>query len=854
MTNIKTILTAAATRLTKWFWPIGHKIWPLLKKIGPAFILSLILALSLWLRIGLSWGAVFQNPIKYSADDGVYHMRLIENMLLGGHFPHRIFFDPFTYFPYGTYIHFAPLYEYPLAWVIWLASFGHPTLDSINKIAPFYPPVLGTLAILVIYFIGRALWGKATGLMAAALSAISSTLIYRSLLGATDHHQAEYLYSSMAMLFLILAVTKPQGKKFLLWSILSGISLGLYFLAWKGALLFLLIIFIFITAYYLIEYSAGRVHTWILQAGLIIFTITLVAISFFFNHPDIWRTRLYDWRYAASLLGGIAVWLALLGLGKLFHARRIKPRYFFLTLILAILAASFGLKLAFPTLWQGMIDAVAAVNTGMTPYPLIRQLVGEMAPLTISGAFQVFSCLFYLSFITLVWLIIRFIKRRQPEHLLLIVWFATTVLICGIFWTAVGLRRYEYYLAIVVSLFCAFLIIKGLAFARRGLALWRAHRPSQSGIFLLVGSWLIIINIAYFTLYPFPLNLIETFPNNLPRIILNAMDAGKNGIMIVETDWYEAFDWLRNNTPDPGVDYYGSYVEPPFNPRTGKVFAYPYPDTAYGIVASWDVGHMLTYYAHRMPTANPFQLGIGKIVDEKIIPGEATFFIETDEAKAYKILDQLKTRYVITDFNGSYAYAAFPSKPEWVDNGSMNYYAEQNGQMVATDNYDKSMSARLYFLDGREWLPAKQNGKTADKIKALGRYRLVYESAASAATMPDFFNEKEAQLKVVKIFEYVAGAVIEGTAKSGTVVTISAKVTTNQKRAFVWQSSVTAGRDNKFSVRVPYSTDGHKAWEAKGTKLAVFASPYQLTIGRLTKTVKVRETDVMKGQTIKISK
>lgn len=848
MLSYKNLFKPIFSWLKKWALLLLRKSWS-------GFVLLLILALSLWLRIVPSWGNVFQNPVKYAADDGVYHMRMIENMLLGNHFPHRIFFDPYTYFPYGTYIHFAPFYEYPLAFAIWIASFGHPTLEIINKIAPFYPPLLGTLAIIVVYFIGKVLWGKSTGLISAGLAGISSPLIFRSALGATDHHQAEYLYSAMALLFLILAIKQPQGKKFLLWTILSGVSLAIYFLAWKGALMFLLIIFVFIFSFYFIEYLAGRTHKWILEAGVIIFTITLVALSFFFNHPDIVNSRLYNVGYVASLFGGIAVFLVMGLVGHFLTKKNIHRSFLPIILIVLAIATYFVLRFVFPSIWNQLIYCLAALNTGMTPYPLIRQLVGEMAPLTVGGAFNDFSCLFYLSFLSLIIFVWRFLKKRCPEDLLLVIWFVAMVIVSGAIFTSLGLRRYGYYLAIVLCLFSAFLIVESFKFARAGLALRQSQKQTPGGIFLLVGSWLLIFNITYFILYPFPLNLIEKFPDNLPKLFLNALATASNGIMVVEDDWYVAFAWLKDNTPDPGVDYYGQYAEPPFNPKTGKVFSYPYPNTAYGIVASWDVGHMLTYYAHRMPTANPFQLGIGKIKDEKIVPGEATFFIETDVDKAYKILTQLKTRYVIADFQGSYAYSAFPSKPEWVDDSSMNYYAEKNGEMIATDNYDKSMAARLYILDGREHAPNKKiDNKIPAKIGSLNRCRLVYESKTSSASMPEMFGEKNVQLKMVKIFEFVPGAKIEGQAPKGTVVSISTKVTTNQARTFVWQTTVTANKDNKFSVIVPYSTDGKKAWEAKGTKMAVFASPYTLKIGKITKEVKVNELDIMENHTIKLSK
>ena len=69
-------------------------------KIITGILIFAIFTLALFLRVYFSYGAVMSSPLKYSDDDGVYHMRLVENELLGNHFPSRIYFDPFTYFPY----------------------------------------------------------------------------------------------------------------------------------------------------------------------------------------------------------------------------------------------------------------------------------------------------------------------------------------------------------------------------------------------------------------------------------------------------------------------------------------------------------------------------------------------------------------------------------------------------------------------------------------------------------------------------------------------------------------------------------------------------------------------------------
>ena len=108
---------------------------------------------------------------------------------------------------------------------------------------------------------------------------------------------------------------------------------------------------------------------------------------------------------------------------------------------------------------------------------------------------------------------------------------------------------------------------------------------------------------------------------------------GSSGVNQMNPDWKGALEWLGNNTPDTGVNYYTIY-----DPKT-----FQYPSTAYGIMSWWDYGHMITYIAHRIPNANPFQQGVTGP------NGSAAYFMSTDENTANAILDADGTRYVITD-------------------------------------------------------------------------------------------------------------------------------------------------------------------------------------------------------------
>ncbi|MCD4789281.1 MAG: hypothetical protein K8R37_04715, partial [Bacteroidales bacterium] len=81
--------------------------------IYTAFVLF-IFALSLYIRTVLPYDAVFRGGIiGFAADDAVFHMRLVENLL--ENFPHKIWFEAFTLYPNGQVFHFGPLWTYMIA-------------------------------------------------------------------------------------------------------------------------------------------------------------------------------------------------------------------------------------------------------------------------------------------------------------------------------------------------------------------------------------------------------------------------------------------------------------------------------------------------------------------------------------------------------------------------------------------------------------------------------------------------------------------------------------------------------------------------------------------------------------------
>jgi dolichyl-phosphooligosaccharide-protein glycotransferase len=139
------------------------------------------------------------------------------------------------------------------------------------------PAVLGTLTLIPVYFIGRELFNRWAGLIAAALVAIlPSELMHRSLLGFTDHHVAEVLFSTTSVLFLILAVRRarereisfhhlltrdwPAIRRPLIYALLAGLFLGFYLLTWQGGLMFIFIIFAYLVVQFIVDHLRQQIN------------------------------------------------------------------------------------------------------------------------------------------------------------------------------------------------------------------------------------------------------------------------------------------------------------------------------------------------------------------------------------------------------------------------------------------------------------------------------------------------------------------------------------------------------------------------------------------------------------------
>ena len=268
------------------------------KRFSPKLLAGIIIALffgiALYFRVCLPYDQVFSGDwIKFTGVDGYYHMRLVDNLVQN--FPHRIGFDVYTYFPYGSAVSWLPFFDWLLAGIIWLIGLGSPTQHTIDVIGAYFPAVLGALTVIPVYFIGKELFNRWVGVISAGMIAVlPGEFLGRSILGFTDHHVAETLFTTITILFLILAVKSARQRQLtfnhikfrdwatstkpLIYSLLTGIFLGIYLITWAGALLFVFIIFVYFVIQFIINDLRGEATEYLGIIGTILFLVAVIML------------------------------------------------------------------------------------------------------------------------------------------------------------------------------------------------------------------------------------------------------------------------------------------------------------------------------------------------------------------------------------------------------------------------------------------------------------------------------------------------------------------------------------------------------------------------------------------------
>jgi len=735
-------------------------------KLLAGIIVGLFFGIALYFRVCLPYDQVFSGDwIKFTGIDAYYHMHLVDN--LAHNFPRLMGFDPYLIYPGGAGVGSIRFFDWLLASIIWVIGLGSPTRHTVDMVGIYFPAVLGALTVIPVYFIGKELFGRWAGVLAAGLIALlPGEFLGRSILGFTDQHVAETLFTSVTILFLILALKAARQRQLtfnhlyrrdwatsakpIIYSLLTGIFLGIYLLTWLGALLFVFIISIYFIIQFIIDHLKHKSTDYLCLVGVIFLFIAL--LMFLPVSPGL--------LHLASLVVALFVPLVLWGVSWLMTRREIKPAYFPLTLVGLGLAGLGIFYVINPSLLRLMLDQFSIFT------PTGAQLTTiEMQPILFpQGNFSIgvvwgnFTTSFFISVISLGILIYLVIKQGDAEKSLLVVW--SLVILAA----TLGQRRFAYYLVVNVALLSGYLSWQILRLA--GFKEWTTKaaeipRKVEGGKAKLKkrrkGGFHITISHINMSLAVIVVFFVVLFPNIGPA------NATASRARFAPSDaWCSSLSWLKENTPDPfgDPDFYYELHEPP---PPGE--SYKYPESAYGVMAWWDYGYWITRIAHRLPNANPSQNPV-------VIAKVANFFTSQDENSAQEIVQEMGSSYIIIDYDtviGKFwaiATWAGKEKGEFFD----VYYVPQQGKLVPVQlfhpEYYRSLGVRMYNFDGKGVTPespivisyqqkVSQEGKTYKEITSAEQFDSYEEAEAYLS------SQKSGNYKIISDNPFISPVPLE---------------------------------------------------------------------------------------------
>ncbi len=316
-------------------------------RLSPRVIVGILLlvffGVSLIIRIVLPYGQVFEGQmVVYTSVDGYYYMRLVDSMV--HNFPQYLSFDPFHIFPGGQTIEHLGFFYQVLAGIIWLFGLGSPSQSFIDAFGTLFPPILAALTIIPVYFIGKTLFNRWVGVIAAVLMAVfPGEYLGRSLLGFTDTPVVETFFTATAMAFLVLAIKSASERQLtvshllklergiflrpVIYSLLAGVFLGTYMATWNGGLLFVFIITLYLVVQFIIDHLRGPSSPERTEyLGIVGFVLFLITGIFFLPVSE-------ERFISAAVVIAIIIPVAMAAASRFMSSRGLKPAYYPLAIL-----------------------------------------------------------------------------------------------------------------------------------------------------------------------------------------------------------------------------------------------------------------------------------------------------------------------------------------------------------------------------------------------------------------------------------------------------------------------------------------------------------------------------------------
>ena len=547
-----------------------------------------------------------EDKFYLAGPDPYYNMRLLTKTLETGRFPYmggkHGGLDPLLNYPLEGSGGRPPLFTMVTIGVGKFLSIFMPETDAMGYAMQILPAIYGALLVVPVYFIGRMIFNRKAGIIAAfivALIPIHLSSGHGSAYSLYDHDSFILLLVTTSIMFLMMSLREKNSVKSMAFACLSGVFVASITMTWVSSHYIYALIGFYGIVQMLIDIITQRINVKVVRTVLLsLFT------GYFLSFPVLW----VKFGFSPTLQLFIPVIVAVFSIIYLWIGKKNIPWVISLPSIFAV-AIVF---LIFFYLIKG------TTNPYLMPLEKISEIIfgkgiyGKKVSLTIAEASTFdFSrtvmsfgpALYWLGWLGFFLLIYRYYKKGLPkEYMTLIIWFLVeswlvsvagrflndlvplmAILGGGILWFAINKINFASMIKTIKS------VGGGLYGFKKGVKI--RH---------IAGAFL----IAFFVILPngwlaFDASLPEGFKGKFKSDKLGAFGLGLH----TEKYWADAFKWLRHQTHN----------------LSNKP----------GFIAWWDYGFYCVAMAENPTVADNFQEGI---------PPAANFHTSESEQEAVAVL------------------------------------------------------------------------------------------------------------------------------------------------------------------------------------------------------------------------
>ncbi|HVL48181.1 MAG TPA: SdrD B-like domain-containing protein [Candidatus Thermoplasmatota archaeon] len=403
---------------------------------GAALVAIFLLALFVRSYWAIDAAHTDGNFVLSGGSDGYYIKHAVDHVQANGW--KTLVEDPLLNYPLGGVNPNPPLFVWSIAVAGQAAApfFGGDLETATWWVALWSPAIWGALTIIPAYFIGKALYSRRVGLVAAFFLAIAPQHIGQSNLGDTRHYAISLFFIVLTAFFFIKAVQGiyRQGNWVSSWSdpaarragiaslfrerkqalgfaLLAGLSLGAEALVWKGFPYLIVMMFGYAVLEMLFDHWKNRD-----SLGLFVVTSITVAVGLLMAMPYYLTANIMNFMNPAIfLLAGYLV------VGLVLTPTRDLPTI--LVFPAFLVAGLIGLAVAFfaiPEVSVSLLYALVYFKQNR-----LYQTIAEAHPADFNSmAFAAGPAVFFLALIGFFMAIRRSRKEPSQPHLFMVVWLA----------------------------------------------------------------------------------------------------------------------------------------------------------------------------------------------------------------------------------------------------------------------------------------------------------------------------------------------------------------------------------------------------------------------------------------------